>query len=484
MTTVQLHHMDNVDIQVGDGGTVPNGHKQARGAIAVGEEIRKGGVTIGKASSPIANGDHVHEHNVDVWRATTTASVAATDLRTSDPVEPRTFDGYHRADGRVGIRNHILILTTVNCSASVAQAVAKQAVGRGMLDGTSNVDGVTALTHHGGCAVDPHGDSLAYLRRTLAGYATNPNTAGTVVIGLGCEANQMPQFLAETGLAEGERLRTVGIQDSGGSRAAIETALEMVTELIALADSDHRQPAPLAHLSLALQCGGSDGLSAVTANPSLGYAADLLVAHGATVVLGETPEMHGAEHILVRRAINQTVAQKLLDRLDWWRSVSEPEHNPSPGNRKGGLTTIAEKSMGAVAKAGTSPLVDVVRYAEPITTKGFVVMDSPGYDPCAVTGQIASGCTLVAFTTGRGSVSGFLPSPSLKLATNSEMARQMDDDIDIDCGPVATGESSVAEMGEAIFEYLVVTASGQQTKSESFGFGVEEFVPWQMGVIT
>ena len=478
--TLLLNKLDNVEVIL-DADSDMHGHKRARRPIAAGEPVVKLGEIIGVASSPIATGEHVHTHNVDPDRRPISADLAASNLLENPSVDARTFDGFVRADGRVGTRNHILVLTSVNCSASVAKAIAHGARQAGL---DRRVDGITALTHQGGCGIGVDSASLANLRRTIAGYATQPNVGGALIVGLGCEVNQIQALLDEHGLVEGERLRVIGIQDEGGSAATIAHGIEHVRRLVDIAAEDTRSPASVAHLALALQCGGSDGFSAITANPALGYASDLLVAHGGTSVLSETPEMHGAEHLLVRRAVNRDVAQLLLDRLDWWRQHSEPEDNPSPGNKKGGLTTIAEKSLGAVAKGGTSPLVDVLRYAEPLRDRGFVVMDSPGFDPCSATGQIASGCNLLCFTTGRGNVSGFIPVPTLKIATNTAMYERMSGDMDVNAGTIATGDDSVEGVGQRLFEIFVETASGRPTCSERLGFGDADFLPWQSGVVT
>lgn len=479
-TTVTLHPSDNVVVVV-EGDDDRRGHKLASRSIAAGESIVKLGEIIGVATEAIATGDHVHTHNVAPNREPANAEDAGTQLIAPPAVTPRTFGGFLRPDGRVGTRNHLLVLTSVNCSASVAKVIAARARYGGL---GADVDGITALTHHGGCALGQDSEGLANLRRTLAGYATHPNVGGVLIVGLGCESNQVDGLLDTHGLETGDRLRTLVIQDEGGSAATVDAGMQALAELAETAATDRRSTVPVSHLALALQCGGSDGYSAITANPALGRAADLLVAHGGTAVLGETPEMHGAEHLLVRRAVDRDIAQLLLDRLAWWREHNEPEHNPSPGNKKGGLTTIAEKSLGAVAKGGTTPLVDVLRYAEPLRRPGFVIMDSPGYDPCSVTGEIASGCTICCFTTGRGSVSGFAPSPSVKVSTNTALYERMTGDIDLDAGPIATGAETVDEVGERLFDLLVDTASGRATKSEALGFGEEEFVPWQMGVVT
>lgn len=478
---IQLHPRDNVTVCV-EGPDGERGHKFATTAIQTGVPIVKLGEQIGIATHPIEPGDHVHSHNVAPAREPVSSATAATNLVPPPfAAEEATFDGFVRANGKVGTRNHLLVLTTVNCSASVARAIATHARRAGIDEA---VDSVTALTHHGGCGIGVDSPGLANLRRTLAGYATHPNVAGTLIIGLGCEVNQIDALIQDQHLAHSDRVRTLIIQDEGGSTATIERGLELLKELATIASTDTRTAAPISELTIGLQCGGSDGYSAITANPALGRASDLLVGHGATVILGETPEMHGAEHLLVRRAISERVARKLLDRLDWWRDHSEPEDNPSPGNKRGGLTTIAEKSLGAIAKAGTTPLTDVLAYGEPAATPGFVIMDSPGYDPCSVTGEIASGATIICFTTGRGSVSGFAPAPSLKVSTNTALALRMAEDIDLDAGTIATGDESVDDVGQRLLRLFVATASGQPTASESLGFGEEEFVPWQMGVVT
>ena len=479
-TTLVLNAADNVEVVVDEQSRL-HGHKRARAVIEAGDPIIKIGEVIGIATTRIDAGDHVHTHNVDPDRRPVSADLARTNLVTLNQPEPRTFAGYRRADGQVGTRNHLLVLTTVNCTSAVAKAIVDRARRAGHDD---HVDGISALTHQGGCGIAVDSASLVNLRRTIAGYATHPNVGGALILGLGCEVNQISGLLDEYGLTTGDRLRAMGIQDAGGSATAIADGVELIGELAEAASTDQRSEAPVSHLAVGLQCGGSDGFSAITANPALGHASDMLVAHGGTAVLGETPEMHGAEHLLVRRAVTSATAELLLDRLRWWRQHSEPEDNPSPGNKAGGLTTIAEKSLGAVAKGGTSPLMDVLRYAEPLRSTGFVVMDSPGFDPCSVTGEIASGCNLICFTTGRGNVSGFVPAPTLKVATNTAMYNRMSGDMDLNAGTIADGQDTVAEVGARLFELFLQTASGRETASELLGFGDDDFVPWQTGVVT
>jgi altronate hydrolase len=351
-----------------------------------------------------------------------------------------------------------------------------------------NVDGVVALTHAQGCGMASQGEGIDILRRTIGGYAKHPNFAGTVIVGLGCEANQIGGILSAEQLTPGETLSTMTIQEEGGTTKTVREGIARIKEMLPEANKVKRQTVPASNITLALQCGGSDGYSGITANPALGAAVDLLVRHGGSAVLSETPEIYGAEHLLTRRAVSREVGEKLVALIRWWeeytaRNKGEMNNNPSPGNKAGGLTTILEKSLGAVAKGGTTNLVDVYRYAEPITAKGFVYMDTPGYDPVSATGQVAGGANIICFTTGRGSVFGCKPAPSLKLATNTPMYRRMSDDMDINCGTIADGEETIAQVGERIFKLILETASGRRTKSEELGFGEDEFAPWQLGAV-
>lgn len=466
---------------------LPRGHKLALRAIAAGTPVRKFAHVIGIAAHDIAAGEHVHTHNLTMPPAHVEPAGDGHGREAALPAvsgQPQ-FQGYVREDGRVGTRNYIGILTSVNCSATVARQIARRFQPEHL---PPTIDGVVALTHTTGCGMAHRGEAIDVLRRTLGGYARQPNFGGVLIVGLGCEVNQIPQLFAECGLQAGPRLRTLGIQDSGGTLAAIDAGVAAVSELIALAAQDRRTPAPVSALSLGLQCGASDAWSALSANPALGAAADRLVAHGGTVLLSETPEIYGAEDLLLARAVSPDVAEALRARLRWWEAHAaangtDLDNNPSPGNLAGGITTILEKSLGAVAKGGRAPLVDVLAYAESIRRPGLAFMDSPGYDPCSATGQIASGCNLLAFTTGRGAVFGAVPTPSLKLATTHELAQRMADDIDIDCGPVLDGSSSIDAMGEAIFARLLALASGDPSASERLGFGEAEFVPWRLGAV-
>jgi len=470
---------------------IPSGHKISIQPIEAGEPVLKYGQVIGTASAAIQPGEHVHLHNLAMQESDVTHNFAA-DARPTPllpEAERRTFEGYVRANGEVGTRNYIGIITSVNCSATVSRAIADAFNRGGALDAFENVDGVVALTHGTGCAISTKAEGYTYLTRTLSGYAKHPNFAGILMIGLGCETNQIEPIVEKFGLEVGPMLRTMTIQRLGGARKTVEIASEIIREMLPIANQAKRTTVPLSGLKLALQCGGSDGYSGISANPALGYAADLIVRNGGTAVLSETPEIYGAEHLLTRRAVTPAVAQKLVDRIEWWRDYTvrngaELNNNPSHGNKAGGLTTILEKSLGAVAKGGTMPLEAVYEYAEPINQTGFVFMDTPGYDPVAVTGQVAGGCNVIVFTTGRGSVSGFKPAPCIKVATNSEMYEHMQDDMDVNCGGIVTGEDTIEAAGQRIFEAVIATASGQYTLSEDFGFGDNEFVPWQIGAVT
>src|SRR6267143_24713 len=397
---------------------------------------------------------------------------------------PATFMGIERAEGRIATRNFIGILTSVNCSATVARMIAEHF--RNNLTEYPNVDGVVALTHKTGCGMASEGEATDVLRRTIAGYARHPNFYSTQIVGLGCEANQINMLMAAQGLKKSDKLGAFTIQEKGGTRKAVENGIARVKELLPEANRVSREPVPAAHLGIGLQCGGSDGYSGISANPALGAAVDLLVRHGGSAILSETPEIYGAEHLLTRRAASREVGEKLVARIRWWeeytrRNGNEMNNNPSPGNKAGGLTTILEKSLGAVAKGGTTNLVAVYEYAKPVTAKGFVFMDTPGYDPVSATGQVAGGANMILFTTGRGSAYGCKPSPSLKLATNTPLFVHQEDDMDINCGTVIDGTETIQQVGERIFALILETASGSKSKSEEFGYGDDEFAPWTLG---
>ncbi|MFP3712791.1 UxaA family hydrolase [Puerhibacterium sp. TATVAM-FAB25] len=469
-------------------GDVPRGHKLAVTAVPAGAPVHKYGQVIGVATRDIAVGEHVHAHNLGFDPGAREHELATVHTELPAPRDPgRTFLGYRRADGAAGTRSYVGILTSVNCSASTARMIAAKV--EPLLAQFPNVDGVMALTHQSGCGLIPSSVGGGVLQRTLHGYARHPNFAGLVVLGLGCEMVQVQSIVDTLPVRSDTIVRALTIQETGGIRATVAAGVEAVLEMLPAVDARRREPVPVSELVLGLNCGGSDGYSGITANPALGHASDLLVAAGGRSVLAETPEVYGAEHLLTRRARTPEVAQRLLDRVAWWTRYAEEgggslDNNPSPGNKAGGLTTILEKSLGAVAKAGRADLAAVYEYAEPISEPGLGFMDTPGYDPVSVTGLVAGGATVVCFTTGRGSVLGTRPAPTIKLATSSETFARMRDDMDVDCGRIVAGTATLEQVGEEIFERVVAVASGERTASEELGLGQDEFVPWQLGVVT
>ncbi len=500
-SVVRLHALDDVVIarrQLIDGmrltpevsvhGLIPAGHKVAVRQIAAGEPVRRYGQIIGFATQPIRAGDHVHMHNLGMGSFERDYAFGAEARSLEGATNPAQFLGIVRDDGQVATRNYIGILTTVNCSATVARAIAdhfRKDIHPEELEAFPNVDGVVALTHGLGCAIDAEGEALSLIRRTLGGYARHPNFAAVLIVGLGCETNQIEGLMEREGLAHGSRMKTMTIQATGGTARSIAAGVDQVRQIVPVANAVARTPVDASHLIVGLQCGGSDGYSGITANPALGAAVDRLVVHGGTAILSETPEIYGAEHLLTQRATSREVGEQLLDRVRWWeaycaRMGADMNNNPSAGNKAGGLTTILEKSLGAVAKAGTTSLLQVYRYAEPVHAHGLVFMDTPGYDPVSATGQVAGGANLICFTTGRGSAYGCAPAPSLKLSTNTALWERQKDDIDLNCGSILDG-ASVEEVGEEIFGLILATASGQITRSEIHGYGQNEFVPWQIG---
>lgn len=465
-------------------------HKFAVEPIRQGEAIIKYGQFIGYAAADVAAGQHVHTHNCIVGDFAKDYGFC----RHAEPTayvpdaQKASFQGYRRASGKVGTRNYIGILTTVNCSATVAKQIAASFSYPGALADYPNIDGVVALTHESGCGMRAEGEGYELLQRTFEGYAAHPNFGGVLLVGLGCETMQVDGVLAQAGLSESELFKAYNIQDVGGTRNAVEQGVEHVRAMLSRVNEASREPCPASDLVLAVQCGGSDAMSGITANPALGVAGDILIRHGGTVIYSETPEIYGAEHLLTQRSISPEVAEQLLERIRWWEEYTsthgfELNNNPSPGNKAGGLTTILEKSLGAQAKSGSTTMTAVYQYAEPVTKKGLVFMDSPGFDPVSVTGQVASGANVVAFTTGRGSAFGYKPVPSVKLSSNTAVYRRMQDDIDINCGAVTDGDETLESLGQKIFERLLAIASGEQTKSEELGYGDAEFNPWKIGAV-
>ncbi|MFQ8432416.1 UxaA family hydrolase [Amaricoccus sp. W119] len=485
-----LNASDNVAILT-EKGVAPAGHKIARAAIPAGGTVVKYEQIIDHTTEDIPEGAHVHRHNCAFGAhdreyhpgAGLDAARAAMGDRAAGEL---TFEGYRRPDGSVGTRNYLALVATVNCSATVIRRAAEEIRIEGALDAYPNVDGVVAFAHGSGCGMADSGPGWRALQRVLTGHAGHPNVGAALFVGLGCEVMQIARMKQELGAAA--RFHGLTIQDTGGTRRTIDAIKARIREMLPALNESRRETVPASSLRIGLQCGGSDGFSGVTANPALGIASDILAAHGASMVLSETPEIYGAERLLLDRAVTPAVADKLLERIRWWeeytaRNGASLDNNPSPGNKAGGLTTILEKSLGAVAKGGGAPLEAVLEYAEPITTPGLNFMDTPGYDPVSATGQIAGGAQLIVFTTGRGSAFGSKPAPTIKLATNDRLAQAMPDDMDLNCGDVLSRGVSLEDKGREIVALILATASGQTTKSEALGLGDNEFVPWQIGAV-
>lgn len=470
---------------------VPAGYKIASRKILKGEPILKYNVNVGFASIDIDAGTMVHSHNTE-FREFDRDYAYASEFKPTQMLpesERATFQGYVRPGGKVGTRNFIALLSTVNCSATVVHKIADWFTADKLKE-FPNVDGVVAFSHDIGCGMEMSGEPMELLRRTMAGYARHPNLAAALIVGLGCERNQLSGLMEQEGLKEGPNLQTFIMQESGGTRRTIEAGIAAVKALLPQANMAKRETVSASHLCVGLQCGGSDGFSSITANPALGAAIDILSKHGGTGILSETPEIYGVEHTLTRRAASKVIGEKLIKRIRWWKdeySVGRDVQingKVSPGNQVGGLANIFEKSLGSSMKGGTGPLMAVYKYAEPVDAKGFVFMDTPGFDPVSATGQIAGGANLIAFTTGRGSMFGSKPAPCIKLATNTPMYQKLTEDMDINCGEILDGLVSVQEMGQKIFELFLRTASGERSKSELLGLGDYEFVPWQIGVMS
>jgi altronate hydrolase len=471
--------------------TIPAGHKLALVDIAAGEPVRKYGQIIGFATGPIAPGEHVHTHNLAMrdFERVYEIGVEAQPVKYYGPEQRRLFAGYARAGGKVGTRNYLAVISTVNCSASVSRYIVEHFPTQELRRDFPNVDGVVAFTHKSGCALEP-GEPYQLLQRTLAGLVRHPNIAGCLLLGLGCEVNQVHLLVKHQKLDQlkpGETAPAImTIQGSGGVRKSIEAGVAALKNLLPRANEARRTMQPISKLILAENCGGSDGNSGITANPALGVASDELIRHGGTSVLAETPEIYGAEHLLLRRAVSSQVGEKLIALIRWWENHARQhnatiDNNPSFGNREGGLTTIYEKSLGALAKGGQAPLAEVYRYAETIAASGLCFMDTPGYDPVSMTGLVCGGCNISVFTTGRGSVYGCKPVPCIKVSTNTALFNWMNDDIDLNAGTILDGTETVAQAGSRIFEKIIAVAAGEKTKSELAGIGDEEFAPWMLG---
>jgi altronate hydrolase len=465
---------------------IPPAHKVAARDIAKGGAVRRYNQIIGFATTDIEAGQHVHIHNLGMGEFERDYGIGQDAREIPRAQTPATFMGYRRPNGGVGTRNYIAIIASVNCSATVTRAIARHFTPE-RLAAYPNIDGVIALPHPLGCGMRSSGEGMDLLRRTLVGYARHPNFAGVVFVGLGCEQNQVAPLVTLVGHHEPGMLQQIVMQTEGGTTAAIKKGIAHIEAMLERANGYRREPVPLSNLTVGLNCGGSDGYSGITANPALGGAVDMLVAHGATAILSETPEIYGAEHLLTRRAASPAIANKLLDRIAWWkeytaRTGGDMDNNPSVGNKAGGLTTILEKSLGAVAKGGTTPLNGVYLYAEPVDAKGFVYMDTPGYDPVSATGQAAGGAQLICFTTGRGSAFGCAGVPTIKLATNNALFERQRDDMDVNCGDLITGVP-MPVISRRIFDAILCYASGEKVRSEILGYGNDEFLPWQVGAV-
>ncbi len=465
--------------------TIPFGHKICLKSINKGEPIIKYDQVIGFASKSIKPGEHVHSHNLEFREFSRNFSITEKKNINSEKSN-LFFEGILRDNGEVATRNYIGIISTVNCSATVSKAIAEKIKYSHILKDYPNIDGVVAITHSTGCGMNTSSEGMEVFQRTIDGFKNHPNFSHVFIVGLGCECAQISLFVDS--MKKHNRIHFLTIQDEGGTKKTVDKVFSQIKELLNVANTIKRTPQAVHHLALALQCGGSDGYSGISANPALGVAADLLVKNGGSSILSETPEVYGAEHLLINRAVSKEVADKLIAKIEWWKNYtkinnSSMDNNPAPGNKKGGLTTILEKSLGAVAKGGNSILADVISYAEPLRSKGFIFMDSPGYDPVSATGQVASGANIICFTTGRGSCFGCKPVPSLKLATNTTMFNKMSEDMDINCGTIIDGEETLEEAGQRIFKLILKTASGQKSKSELNGYGDEEFTPWQIGAV-
>lgn len=480
---------DDVGVVTREGGPVPVGHKIAVRAVGKGSPVHKYGHVIGYATQDIAVGDHVHSHNLEYGEHPAAEGEATEAPGDELPLsEKGTFLGIRRADGRVATRNVIAVVSTVNCSATVCQRIADAVTRQGLLEDFPDVDAIVPVTHTSGCGMSSEGENLQRLRRTLAGYAGHANVGGVLVVALGCEVNQMTDFMTEIPRRDDLHIQELGIQEMGGTRKTIEAGVDAVEELARRMGSVQREEIGVDELVLGLNCGGSDGWSGITANPALGVASDMIVERGGKSVLAETPEIYGAEDLLLNRAASPEVGDKLRRIIERWEKDVEVtgeslDNNPSPGNKEGGITTILEKSLGAVAKGGHSPMTAVYEYAEEIDVPGFGFMDTPGYDPVSVTGLIAGGANVVVFTTGRGSALGYGIVPVIKVSTNSTLFERMPDDMDLNAGDIVDGGVTVAEKGLELYERIVDAASGVRTNSEELGYGSQEFVPWLSGPV-
>ena len=460
---------------------IPLGHKIAIAKIKKNDFIYKYGQIIGVALKNIDIGEHVHSHNIIFTEFNRKSKIKKfNDFQNKYP-DRLFFNGFKRKNGKVGTRNYVGLISTVNCSATVVKKIADKINNNLDLKKFSNIDGVVSLKHSSGCGMNINGHGMSVLNQTIQGFKHHPNFIKVFVIGLGCECSQISLYRDEN-----DSVVYMNIQEEGGTRKIIDEVTSQIIKMFPILNKVKRTKNPISELTVALQCGGSDSYSGITANPALGYASDLIIQHGGSTILAETPEIYGAEHLLIERSFDKRIAQKLKNKIEWWKTYTRInnatlDNNPSPGNKKGGLSTILEKSLGAVAKSGTAIMQDVLDYAEPIKKKGLNYMDSPGFDPVSVTGQVASGSNIICFTTGRGSCFGFKPTPSIKIASNTNMYNNLKDDMDINAGTIMDGDSDIKKIGTEIFESIINTASGKLTKSEINEYGDDEFSPWIIG---
>lgn len=455
---------------------VPAGHKVALRAIDAGRPVHKYGWPIGHSLAPIAAGEHVHSHNLATSLEGLEAYAFHSAAAEAEPATPngQTFQGYRRRSGRVATRNEIWILCTVGCVARTTERIAAEADRRFQ----GRVDGVYALTHPFGCS--QLGEDLAATRTMIGALASHPNAGGVLIIGLGCESNQLGPLLEAAPGLDPERLRAFSAQASDDE---IEDGLRAVEELVLVAEQDRREVCPVSDLVIGLKCGGSDGFSGLTANPLVGRVADRVCAAGGSAILTEIPEIFGAERLLMARAADEAVFNGIADIVNDFKSYflghGEAVHeNPSPGNVVGGITTLEEKSLGAVQKGGRGPVRSVLRYGEQVNSPGLSLLEAPGNDAVSSTALAAAGATVILFTTGRGTPLGF-PAPTLKLATNSSLAERKPRWIDFDAGPILAGQS-LDEAADALMSLVIDTASGRHTRAEENG--EREIALWKRGV--
>ena len=480
MKTIQISPLDNVvvalhpiakgeviqagELQVTALEDVPQGHKMSIKPIAQGENIVKYGFPIGHALADVQPGTWMHTHNVKTNLEGEMEYSYHPNITFPEKVEPETFQGFLRKDGRAAIRNEIWIIPTVGC----VNDIAKKMVADNQDLVTGSIEGLYTFTHPFGCSQTGH--DHAQTRKLLAALTRHPNAGAVLVLSLGCENLTHEQFLAELGEYDPDRVKFLTCQDVEDE---FEAGRKLLEECAAFAGQFHRQPIPVSELVVGMKCGGSDGLSGITANPTVGRFSDMLGARGGSTVLTEVPEMFGAEGFLMDRCVNEEVFQKAVSMINGFKNyfISHNEvvyDNPSPGNKQGGITTLEDKSCGCVQKGGTAPIMDVIGYGDPVVTKGLNMLYGPGNDLVSATAMTAAGAHLILFTTGRGTPFG-APAPTLKIATNTQLAEKKAGWIDFNAGTVADGEP-LEEAGKRLLDLVIEVASGKKTKAEEKGF--------------